>query len=236
MTPAAGVLASLLPVPGPAGPACRAAGGTRPASAVKPTPRLSRWMSFRQAVAGVCWIAIFTAGNAFRCPDGVWFPQRCRAAVRSLARREGVAYFGLVVGHRLAGRPNAGNIDGCSKAAMSVRPPFSMRSTASTNGKNAAWPGRRRYPAVPGCLLAVIGSSRHWPREVMPSRRASPTSCRPFHSPTWGEMASRTSWRSRAISASGSACSCAAMKRWSRRRCPESGSAAGAQSSRPSGH
>jgi hypothetical protein len=37
VTPAAGVLALLLPVPGATGPACRAADGTRPASAVKPT-------------------------------------------------------------------------------------------------------------------------------------------------------------------------------------------------------
>jgi hypothetical protein len=54
VTPAAGVLASLLAVPGAAGPACRPAGGTRPAPAVKPTRRLSRRVSFRQAVAGVC--------------------------------------------------------------------------------------------------------------------------------------------------------------------------------------
>lgn len=52
----------------------------------------------------------------------------------------------------------------------------------------------------------------------MPSRSASPTSCWPFHSPARGEMASRMSSRRMAISASGSACSCAAMKRWSRRR------------------
>jgi len=48
------MLASLLAVPGATGPACRAAGGTRPASAVKPTRRRSRWVSFRQAIAGVC--------------------------------------------------------------------------------------------------------------------------------------------------------------------------------------
>src|SRR5882724_3959504 len=55
----------------------------------------------------------------------------------------------------------------------------------------------------------MTGSSRHWPRAFMPSRSASPMSCWPFHSPAWGEMASRTSWPSRAISVSGSACSCA---------------------------
>ncbi|HTS96172.1 MAG TPA: hypothetical protein VMI33_06090 [Streptosporangiaceae bacterium] len=33
----------------------------------------------------------------------------------------------------------------------------------------------------------------------MPSRSASPTCCSPFHSPARGEMASRMSWRSKAI-------------------------------------
>ena len=34
-----------------------------------------------------------------------------------------------------------------------------MRGTVSAKGKNAAWPGRRRYPAAPGCPLATIGNS-----------------------------------------------------------------------------
>src|SRR5712691_10859726 len=45
-----------------------------------------------------------------------------------------VACSGFVVDQRLAGRPKAVNIDGCSKAAMSIRRPCSKRSTVSTNG------------------------------------------------------------------------------------------------------
>src|SRR6266699_36170 len=48
--------AGVAPCRCPARPGLRAgrSTGTGPASAVKPTRRLSRWVSFRQAVAGVC--------------------------------------------------------------------------------------------------------------------------------------------------------------------------------------
>jgi hypothetical protein len=81
---------------------------------------------------------------------------------------------------------------------MSVRRSCSRRRTPRTNGTKVVWPGRRRYPAAPGCRLAMIGSIRHRPREFMPPRSASPTSCWPFHSPPREEMASRTSGPSRA--------------------------------------
>jgi hypothetical protein len=85
---------------------------------------------------------------------------------------------------------------------MSARRPSSNRSTASTNGRNTASPGRRRYPAAPGCPLAVSPAVQpatdRAASRVRAGARCSPPlrSCRAGRRPR-----QRASWPRRAGSA-----------------------------------
>src|SRR6266536_4885624 len=90
---------------------------TTPFGKVVPSPHTP---GRRLLSASDCRPARTAAGDRdLHCRERVSLSRRCLVCPSAVAPLSGrlpvvrvVAYFGLVVGHRLAGRPNAGNIDG----------------------------------------------------------------------------------------------------------------------------